>query len=243
MMDAVVGRLDRVLRRGRFTHVQTLPTHHAHLPTFQDFASWIQQKSHIARLDRSSRLDRDKYKPNLSQAYTDAAPKTASAASSPTFALQNAQTKKMRNPMPKAQRGTPGGDKEYRDATRSSRSPPHASTFNINMPERVNHSPSAPRSRDTSPKTNELWCAWCTEHGLAHNHSTAHCSMLKNANANDQWTVINKHKMCDSCLAQGHYWKYCPSKVQKRCTECSNSHHPNLQCMPPRQSSTYSGAG
>ena len=101
-MDAVVGRLDKVLRREWFTHVQTLPTHHAHMPTFQDFASWIQQKSHIARLDRSSRLDKDKYKPNSNQAHTDAAPTTAS---SPTFALQNAQTKKMRNPTPKAQRG------------------------------------------------------------------------------------------------------------------------------------------
>ena len=98
----------------------------------------------------------------------------------------------MRSPMPKAQRGTPGGDKEYRDAVRNSRSPPHASTFNINMPERVNHPPNAPRNRDTSPKTNESWCAWCTEHGLAHNHSTAHCSMLKNANPNDQWK--NKHQ-------------------------------------------------
>ena len=67
--------------------------------------------------------------------------------------------------------------------------------------------------------------------------------MLKSANANDQWTVINKHKMCDSCLAQGHYWKYFPNKAQKRCTECGNSHHPNLGCMPIKQTSTYPGAG
>merc|ERR1712240_707977 len=74
MMDAVVGRLDKVLRREWFTHVQTLPTRHAQMPTFQDFAAWIQQKSHIARLDRSSRLDRDKYKPKSGQAHADAGP-------------------------------------------------------------------------------------------------------------------------------------------------------------------------
>ena len=149
----------------------------------------------------------------------------------------------MRSPMPKAQRGTPGGDKEYRDATRSSRSPPHASTFNINMPEEVYHPPNAPRNRDTSPTTKESWCAWCTENGRTHNHSTATCSMLKNANANDQWKVIHKHKVCDSCLVQGHYWRHCPNQVQQRCAECGNSHHPNLQCMPRKQASTYPGAG
>ena len=104
-VDAVVGRLDRVLRREWFTHVQTLPAHHAHMPTFQDFASWIQQKSHIARLDRSSRLDRDKYK--SSQSTVNVMPKIASATSTPPSLPQAAQTQKMRNPMPKAQGGTP----------------------------------------------------------------------------------------------------------------------------------------
>ena len=33
-VDAVVGRLDKVLRREWFTHLQTLPDHHAHMPTF-----------------------------------------------------------------------------------------------------------------------------------------------------------------------------------------------------------------
>ena len=43
-VDAVVGRLDKVLRREWFTHLQTLPSHNAHMPTFQDFTSLIQQK-------------------------------------------------------------------------------------------------------------------------------------------------------------------------------------------------------
>ena len=30
-------------RREWFTHVQTLPAHHAHMPTFQEFAAWIQK--------------------------------------------------------------------------------------------------------------------------------------------------------------------------------------------------------
>ena len=129
-MDAVVGRLDKVLRREWFTHVQKLPEHHAHMPTFQDFAAWIQQKSHIARLDRSSRLDRDKYKLNSGQAHTDAAPKTASSTSSPPSPPHTAQIQKSQNPMPKAKKRTPGGDKEYRDATRGNKNPPHATTFN-----------------------------------------------------------------------------------------------------------------
>ena len=242
-VDAVVGRLDKVLRREWFTHVQTLPAHHAHMPTFQDFASWIQQKSQIARLDRSSRHDRDKYKPNSGSAHAEVVPKTASSVPTPPSLPKTAQTQKMRSPLPKAPRSTPGGGKEYRDAIRSSKSPPHASTFNINMPESAYHSPSTPRSRDTSPKTNKLWCAWCTEHGLAYNHSTANCYKLAIADANDQWRVINNQKVCDSCLVQGHHWRYCPNKFQKRCTKCGNSHHPILLCMPPKQSSTYPGAG
>ena len=243
MMDAVVGRLDKVLRREWFTHVQTLPTRHAQMPTFQDFAAWIQQKSHIARLDRSSRFDRDKYKPKSGQAHAEAAPKAAPSMPTPPSSPQAAQTRKMRSPMPKMQQRIPGGDKEYRDATRNNRNPPYAPTFNDNMPEEIHHAPNAPRSRDASPKSEEPWCAWCTENGRTHNHPTANCSMLKNANANDQWKVIHKHKVCDSCLVQGHYWRYCPNQVQQRCAECGNSHHPNLQCMPRKQASTYPGAG
>ena len=80
-VDAVVGRLDKVLRREWFTHVQTLPGHHAYMPTSQDFASWIQQKSHIARLDRSSRLDREKYKIGSSKAHAEATSKTSTSTS------------------------------------------------------------------------------------------------------------------------------------------------------------------
>ena len=120
---------------------------------------------------------------------------------------------------------------------------PPAPTFNNNMPEEIHLAPNAPRSRDASPKSKEPWCAWCTENGRTHNHTTANCSMLRNANANDQWKVINKHKVCDSCLVQGHYWRHCPKKIQECCTECGNSHHPNLQCINLKQASTYPGAG
>ena len=252
-MDEVVGRLDKVLRREWFTHVQTLPAHHAHMPTFQDFASWIQQKSHIARLDRGSRFDRDKYKPCSDRAHADAAPifltasahqppcPTASSMPTPPCLSQPAQTQKMQSPLPKAHKSSPGGDKEYRDATRRNKNPPDDTTLNANTPTGAYY---ATRSSDSSPEPNALWCAWCTENGQPHNHSTANCSMLKlNATANDQWKVINKHRVCDSCLVQGHYWKNCPNKIQKRCTECGNSHHPHLYCRPPKQPSTYPGAG
>merc|ERR1712240_89824 len=134
-MDAVVGRLDKVLRREWFTHVQTLPAYHAHMPTFQDFTAWMQQKSHIARLDRSSRLDRDKYKSSPITAH--ATPKTASSISTPPSLPQAAQTQKMRSPMQKAGRGTPGGDREYRDATRKKRNSHPTTASNTNITEKV----------------------------------------------------------------------------------------------------------
>ena len=169
--------------------------------------------------------------------------KAAPPVPTPPSPPRTAQTRKMRSPMPKVQQRIPGGDKEYRDATRNNRNPPYAPTFNNNMPEEIHLAPNAPRSRDASPKSKEFWCAWCTENGRTHQHSTANCSMLQYANANDQWKVINKHKVCDSCLVQGHYWKHCPNKIQECCTECGNSHHPNLQCMPLKQASTYPGTG
>ena len=242
-VDAVVGRLDKVLRREWFTHLQTLPGHHAYLPTFQDFASWIQQKSHIARLDRSSRLDRDKFKTGSNQTHAEAVPKS-SATTSLAAGIQPATSyQRTQKLMPKTQRSTPGGDKEYRDAMRRRQSPPNTSTFRRDMPSDVSNSPRLSRSRNISPKTNKLWCAWCTENGRAHNHSTADCSMLKNANAQDQWMVIKKHKVCDSCLAQGHHWKFCPNKIQQSCPECGNSHHPSLGCLPAQQTSTYPSVG
>ena len=134
-IDAIIGHLDKVLRREWFTHVQTLPDHHAHMPTFQDFTAWMQQKSHIARLDRSSRLDRDKY--NSSPITTHATPKTASSISTPPSLPQAAQTQKMQSPLLKAQRSTPGGDREYRDATRKKRNSHPTTASNTNMPEKV----------------------------------------------------------------------------------------------------------
>ena len=179
---------------------------------------------------------------NSGQAHTDAVPTTASTPSPPSHP-HTAQIQKSQPPMPKAKKRTPGGDKEYRDAIRGNKNPPYATTLNNYMPEELHHALNAPRSRDASPKSKDLWCAWCTENGRTHQHSTANCAMLQNANVNDQWKVINKHKVCDSCLVQGHYWKYCPNKIQKRCSACGNSHHPKLGCLPITQTSTYPGAG
>ena len=158
-VDAVVGRLDKVLRREWFTHLLTLPGHHAYMPTFRDFASWIQQKSHIARLDRSSRLDRDKYKTGTNQANTKTMPK--STATTPLTAGTQPATSFQRTQKftPKAQKSTPGGDKQYLDTTRRRQSPPNTSTFQRNMPTNVSDSPRLSRNRDISPKTNNSWCA------------------------------------------------------------------------------------
>lgn len=54
--------------------------------------------------------------------------------------------------------------------------------------------PRAKRDCVNSIKTNKSWCAWCTEKGRLHDHSTANCFMLRDANAHDQWMFINKRK-------------------------------------------------
>ena len=156
---------------------------------------------------------------------------------------QATSSQRTQKPTSMAQRSIPGGDKEFRDTIRRRQSPPNAPTFRRDMPTNVSNSPRLSRNRDISPKTNDPWCAWCTENGRSHNHSTANCSMLKNANAQDQWTVINKHRVCDSCLPQGHHWKVCPNKFQHSCPECGNSHHPNLGCLPAKQPYTYPNVG
>ena len=151
--------------------------------------------------------------------------------------------------MPQAKKRIPGGDKEYRDATRGNKNPPHATIFNndttpnANMPKKVYDWPRAPRSLGLLPWSDELWCAWCTENGHDHAHSTADCLGLQDANAKDQWKIIHEYQMCDSCLDQGHYWKDCLYRVQDRCNKCGISHHPNLRCKPPKQPPTYPGAG
>ena len=179
-MDAIVGRLDKVLRREWFTHLQTLPTHQAHMPTFKHFAAWIQQKTQIARLDRSFRLDGGKNKPSSDRAHADATPifltasahqpscsdtsptstPTASPTSTPPGSPQPAQSQEIahakQSPMPKAQRSTPGGDKEYRDVTRRNRHPPDVFTFNAKTPIEAYH---APRCSDASLEPDALWCA------------------------------------------------------------------------------------
>ena len=141
---------------------------------------------------------------------------------------------------PKPKRSTPQGDKEYHDTIRRR---PIFSKTPMAPRGQSNNSSNSPRlqarSRNTSPTNNAPWCAWCTENGAPHRHSTPDCSMLRNANAEDQWKVLNKHNVCDSCLIPGHHWKTCRNKGQESCLGCGNSHHPNIGCRPNRNASTY----
>ena len=232
-LDAIVNRLDTMLRREWYAFRRTL-NERAEAPSFHDFVDWISQQTDMARYERNARP----YK--LSQNYPDTPsnnkrPQSFHHPTNPPTSLtqQNLQQKG-------GQKSIPGGDKEYRDVVRGERrSSPNTSTLNRRSPATNYNPPNAPRSYETSSKQHDRWCAWCTENGRAHNHSTADCSMLKNANAQDQWTVINKHKVCDSCLSQGHHWKRCPNKAQENCPDCGNSHHPNLGCIPIKRQSTY----
>ena len=160
------------------------------------------------------------------------------------------------------QRTSPG-DKEYRDILRQRR--PSYSTQTsptkgrspspIQTSSPRTRSPSPNRSRDTTPKRTthpiqnkmpdqnalKKKCAWCTENGTEHNHTTPNCAFLKNAKAMDQWKLLYKHKVCDRCLEPGHYWKYCTSTTP-RCQLCNISHHQNIACRPTERISTYPNA-
>ena len=85
--------------------------------------------------------------------------------------------------------------------------------------------------RENSPNTIQSMCAWCTENGMPHQHTTSHCHMLKKANAIDQWKVLYKHRVCDRCLTQGHYWRDCSSN-NPQCPNCNMFHHQNIACRP-----------
>ena len=137
------------------------------------------------------------------------------------------------------QKINPGGDKEYRDYLRSSRS---------NSPQAKN----LPKSRDISPQINNqpncnpintnlpkyprggdmvMKCGWCFHHNTPHNHTTAECSFLQNANVADRWHITYRNRLCQQCLLPGHYWKECTSSIPP-CNGCNISHHPILGCRP-----------
>ena len=228
-LDAIVNRLDIMLRREWYAFRRTL-NERAEAPSFHDFVDWISEQTDMARYERNARPHK------FSQSYPDTSsnnkrPQSFHHPTNPPTspAQQNLQHKE-------DQKSIPGGDKEYRDTLRRRRGPPNSPTLERNM-----HTGDsiATRSHNNSPKVSERWCAWCSENGQAHNHSTPTCYMLKNANAEDQWKVVNKHRICDSCLLPGHHWKNCPTNRQQRCPDCQNSHHPNLGCIPNRRASTY----
>ena len=127
-LDSIVNRLDITLRREWFTHRMTLGARREE-PTFDDFASWISRQTHIARFERNLR-------PSLTTANpSEGLSKPTNNKDTPTTPYQNQQIPNKRS----NQKINPGGDKEYRDYLRSSRS---------NSPQGKN----LPKSRDMSPQ-------------------------------------------------------------------------------------------
>ena len=140
-------------------------------PTFQFFARWIKDRAKISRLNKDTSAPQQK-----------TVPKTTSSTATTTSSLQTAQTQRMRNPMLRVQRSTPGGDKEYRDTVRRRPSTTGTPNRRKNSPSNFSNQTRPSKSRENSPKPNKLWCAWCTENGRAQNHSTVNCAMFKDAN-------------------------------------------------------------
>ena len=232
-LDAMVNRLDDSLRREWFKHRTTLADR-AEAPSFSDFVVWIEEQTTIARYERNSR-------PNTTQSYAEATHNSK---------LYNKSYNTPQQPKRPFQQRTNPGEREYRDALRQRRD----SNTNPSTPTRgrspsPNRTPS-PKTRSPSPSRNgnnvhkqatpqktskpdatQNKCAWCTEQGTNHNHTTPNCAFFKNANAMDQWKVLYKHQACSICLNLGHRWKDCRTRIP-RCTSCNLSHHANISCRP-----------
>ena len=61
----------------------------------------------------------------------------------------------------------------------------------------------------------------------------------------DQWRVVNKHRICSSCLADSHLVAKCPLQTRdvKYCQDCGYTHHGLLQCCPSELRSSERKAG
>ena len=190
-LDAIVRRLDDTLQTDWFTYTRYSKNHQ--IPTFKDFMDWIEGQADIARLRKDACRDRDSDQNPTTKTYAEV---TTSTMAKPTASAGHQQVNS-----PKPKRSTPQGDKEYRDTIRRR---PSFSKTPMSPRGQSNNSSDSPRlqvrSRNTSPIANAPWCAWCTENGAPHRHSTPDCSMLKIANVQDQCRVLKKHKVCDSCL-------------------------------------------
>ena len=90
------------------------------------------------------------------------------------------------------------------------------------------------RNRNTTATIAETTCAWCTENGQNHNHVTAQCSFLQQANVQDQWRVLQKHKICKNCLLEPHdFWQCTERQKRNRCQKCRYTHNEKIGCCPP----------
>ena len=247
-IDLITNRLDNALKDKWFDHQSTL-LRGSDVPEFEDLADWIEKRAEVARNTNNSRPS------SPIHTYAQATQNTKDPITTSYHTPQQPQNQYKQRTSP--------GDKEYRDTLRQRRSsyptqqsPPQGrspSPTQSSSPR--TRSPSPNRSRDTTPKPtphpiqnrmpnqNALnkKCAWCTENGTEHNHTTPNCLLLKNAKAMDQWKVLYKHKICDRCLESGHYWKDCVTK-NPRCTSCNISHHQSIACRPAERISTYPNA-
>ena len=209
-------------------------------PTFQFFADWLEEWADISRINKdtcpSTSVQSQIETPLPNKGLTNTSANFNSKR--PLQPLKPVQRSSSRG----SQKSNPG-DREYRDVVKQI----HNQTPKYTNYKFQNSSPGEkqrtfpfrhPQSRDHSPPLMDRKCAWCTENGITHNHATPDCVMFQNANAEDQWKVIRKRGICDSCLLPGHSWQVCRNKVQQSCPTCGNSHHPNIGCIPQRRTSS-----
>ena len=119
---------------------------------------------------------------------------------------------------------------------RSSRSPARPNPLQHPQHSHSRRDSPGPNQRQTSRVT-EIFCAWCTENGRPHQHTTAQCQLMETGSVHDRWKATQKHGICKNCLIEPHSFTRCPKSSQsKRCDACRYTHSLKLGCCPPELS-------
>jgi hypothetical protein len=83
---------------------------------------------------------------------------------------------------------------------------------------------------DDGSQRRKTQCVMC---GLE--HGVWNCSIFKDLIVEKRWNVVREHKLCISCLAQGHLASNCKRNFKCRVSPCGKSHHTLLHNVPKRE--------
>ena len=196
------------------THLQT------DTPSFEDFAQWVnaQSKIHLKRRDEIP-------KPFTNPSQANSSTTKHTSPTSPILARRANPHSSSRNPVR-------SNTSQNQWINSSGRYP-----TGFGKPMLESSRASSPAKSSQSQDETQNFCAWCRENGVTHNHVTANCTDIRNANALDQWQALYKNRVCTKCLLTGHYYKECTAA--KRCETCRGFHHEAIHCRPLETISSF----